>query len=96
MILTAQELAAYLRIDDPTPDELSQLEAFIRQAQGVCEDFCRKSFDTSPPEAVRLAALLLASHYYTYREAGDPSAENAIRFAAENLLWPHRDESKLF
>lgn len=96
MIIQPDELARHLRIDAPSFDELAELSSFIRQAQGVCESFCRRQFDYDAPEPVRLAATLLCSHYFTFREASDPDAVKAIQMATENLLWPHRDESKMF
>ena len=94
--ITTEEFAFYLRIDVVDDTITQELERLILRAQGVCEDFCRVTFDETAPEAVKLAVTLLASHYHAYREGSDATAERTIRTAAENLLWPHRDPDKMF
>ena len=67
MILTVPEVKAHLRIQHD--DEDSYLESLIQRAQAAAEDYCRAAFDMSAPQAVRLAVLLMASHFYECRTA---------------------------
>lgn len=97
MVLTAQEVKSHLRIDQDQEDEL--IEGLIAQAQAVAEDFCRVSFDDdfdSPPEPVRLAVMLMVSHYYENRDNPDRQIYVTMRMAFENLLYPYRDPDKMF
>ena len=48
------------------------------------------------PQAVRLAVLLLVSHYYENRDNPDKQVYVTMRMAFENLLYPHRDPEKMF
>ena len=94
MILTIEEVKAHLRIQHDEEDEL--IEGFIAQAQAVAEDYCRVQFEDTAPEPVRLAVLLMVSHYYENREAADNIAYATMRTAFQNLLYPHRDPDKMF
>ncbi len=97
MVLTVQEVKAHLRIDHDEEDEL--IESLIRQAQAAAEDYCRVSFDSDPAgpaEPVRLAVLLMVSHYYENRDNPDRQIYVTMRMAFENLLYPHRDPDKMF
>ena len=51
--------------------------------------------DIAPP-AVRLAVLLMVSHYYENRDNPDKHVYLAMRMTFENLLYPHRDVTKFF
>ena len=66
------------------------------QAQAAAEDYCRVSFPEDAPESVRLAVLLMTSHYYENRENSDNIAYATMRTAFQNLLYPHRDPEKMF
>ena len=97
MVLTVEEVKTHLRIDQDHEDEL--IETLIAQAQAVAEDFCRVSFDAdfdSPPEPVRLAVMLMVSHYYENRDNPDRQIYVTMRMAFENLLYPYRDPDKMF
>ena len=103
MILTVEEVKTHLRIEDD--DEDAYIEGLIRQAQATAEDFCRTSFEPSmdedsqyrqPPEPVRLAVLLMVSHYYENRDNPDRAVYGTMRIAFENLLYPYRDPEKMF
>ena len=107
MILTVEEVKNHLRIEEN--DEDSYIEGLIRQAQAAAEDFCRVSLDeqtitdedgterTIPvPEPVRLAVLLMVSHYYENRDNPDRAVYGTMRIAFENLLYPYRDPDKMF
>ena len=61
MIVSVEELKAHLRIQQDAEDAL--LERLLHQAQATANDFCRTDFDTDAPEPVRLAVLLMASHF---------------------------------
>ena len=94
MILTIEEVKAHLRIQHDEEDEL--IEGFIAQAEAVAEDYCRVQFPDPAPEPVRLAVLLMVSHYYENRDNPDRQVYMTMRIAFENLLYPYRDPAKMF
>lgn len=102
MIVTLEEVKAHLRIQHDEEDDL--IERLIQQAQAAAEDFCRVSFEEADaqgnfpevPEPVRLAVLLMVSYYYENRDVPDMTDYKVMRMAFENLLYPHRDPSKMF
>ena len=97
MILTVNEVKAHLRIEDD--DEDDYLESLILQSQAAAEDFCRVAFETDydpVPEPVRLAVMLMVSHYYENRDNPDRAVYGTMRIAFENLLYPYRDPEKMF
>ena len=94
MVVTVEEAKAHLRIDHD--DEDACLESLITQAQAVAEDYCRVSFPNEAPEPVRLAVLLMLSHYYENRDNPDKQVYVTMRIAFENLLYPYRDVTKMF
>lgn len=94
MILTIEEVKAHLRIQHDEEDDL--IEGFIAQAQAVAEDYCRVQFEDTAPEPVRLAMLLMVSHYYENRDNPDRQVYMTMRIAFENLLYPYRDPAKMF
>ena len=97
MIVSVAELKTHLRIQHDEED--GYLASLIEQAQAVAEDYCRVSFETAyldAPEPVRLAVMLMASHYYENRENADRQVYAAMRIAFENLLYPYRDADKMF
>ena len=94
MILTIDEVKIHLLI--PHDEEDEYIEGLIAQSQGAAEDFCRTEFQDSAPEPVRLAVLLMVSHYYENRDNPDRQVYLAMRTAFENLLYPHRDPEKMF
>ena len=94
MILTVEEVKIHLRIQHDEEDEY--IESLIAQAQGAAEDYCRTEFQNAALEPVRLAVLLMVSHYYENRDNPDRQVYLAMRTAFENLLYPHRDPDKMF
>ena len=94
MILTVEEVKAHLRIQHDEEDDL--IAGFIAQAEVVAEDYCRVQFPEPAPEPVRLAVLLMVSHYYENRDNPDRQVYTTMRTAFENLLYPYRDPTKMF
>lgn len=94
MVITVEELKAHLRIQNDEEDEL--LKRLILQSQSAAEDYCRVSFGEDAPNSVRLAVQLMASHYYENRDNPDLQVYRTMRIAFENLLYPHRDVTKMF
>lgn len=94
MIVTVAELKAHLRIQHDEEDAL--LESLLRQAQAAAQDFCRADFDADAPEPVRLAVLLIASHFYEYRDSSDKAAYATMLNAFHALLYPHRVIEDMF
>ena len=94
MIVTVPELKAHLRIQYDEED--TYLSSLIAQAQCAAEDYCRVAFSDPAPQAVRLAVLLMASHYYENRDNPDKQIYIAMKMAFENLLYPYRDVTKMF
>ena len=94
MVVTVDESKAHLRIDHDEED--AYLDGLIAKAQVVAEDYCRVSFPDEAPEPVRLAVLLMVSHYYENRDNPDKQVYVTMRIAFENLLYPYRDVDKMF
>ncbi len=94
MIISVANAKEHLRIQHD--DEDGYIESLIRQAQAAAEDFCRVSFDEKAPEPVRLAVLLMVSHYYENRDNPNKQVYITMRIAFQNLLYPHRDPDKMF
>ena len=72
MTVSVAELKTHLRIQHDEEDGL--LESLLKQAQAAANDFCRTDFDEAAPEPVRLAILLMAAHFYEYRDSSDKAA----------------------
>ena len=66
MILSIEEVKTHLRIQHDEED--TYIEDLIAKAQAAAEDYCRVTFPDDAPESVRLAVLLMTSHYYENRE----------------------------
>ena len=94
MILTVEEAKAHLRIQHEEED--AYLASLLLQAQAVAEDYCRVTFDDPAPQAVRLAVLLMVSHYYENRDNPDKQVYVTMRMAFENMLYPHRNVELMF
>ena len=95
MILTVDEVKVHLRIDNDEEDEY--IETLIRQSQAAAENYCRVAFeDDAAPEPVRLAVMLMVSHYYENRDNPDRAVYGTMRISFENLLYPYRDPDKMF
>lgn len=94
MIVTIPEVKTHLRIQHDYED--AYIATLIAQAHIAAEDYCRLDFFANAPEPVRLAVLLMVSHYYENRDNPDKEAYITMRMAFENLLYPYRDVSKMF
>ena len=94
MVVTVAEVKAHLRIQYDEED--AYLSGLIAQAQAAAEDFCRVTFTDDAPEPVRLAVLLMVSHYYENRDNPDKQVYITLRMAFENLLYPYRDPELMF
>ena len=94
MIITVDELKAHLRIQQNEEDSL--LENLLKQAQAAANDFCRTDYDADAPEPVRLAVLLMASHFYEYRDVSDRTAYQTMMKAFHALLYPYRTIEDMF
>jgi len=94
MVVSVDEVKNHLRIQHD--DENSYLESLVVQAQAAAEDFCRVTFDNNAPETVRLAVMLMVSHFYENRDNPDKQVYLTMRMAFENLLYPHRDVNQMF
>ena len=90
MIVTLAELKAHLRI--LTNDEDTLLTSLIAQATTAASDYCRIDWlkEDEVPETVRLAVLLMVSHFYEYRDSSDKSAYTTMLSAFQTLLYPNR------
>ena len=94
MIVTEDEVKVHLRIQYDEEDEY--IGSLIAQAQAAAEDYCRVQFSDPAPEPVRLAVLLMVSHFYENRDNPDRQVYLTMRMAFQNLLYPYRDPMKMF
>ena len=94
MIVSVDELKSHLRIQHDEEDSL--MESLLLQAQAAANDFCRTEYDTEASEPVRLAVLLMASHFYENRDNSDKAAFMTMQMAFHALLYPHRVIEDMF
>ena len=94
MIVSVDELKSHLRIQHDEEDSL--MESLLLQAQAAANDFCRTEYNTEAPEPVRLAVLLMASHFYENRDNSDKAAFMTMQMAFHALLYPHRVIEDMF
>ena len=94
MTVSVAELKTHLRIQHDEEDGL--LETLLKQAQAAANDFCRADFDADAPEPVRLAILLMAAHFYEYRDSSDKTAYATMLSAFHALLYPYRVIEEMF
>jgi uncharacterized phage protein (predicted DNA packaging) len=96
MIVTLEELKVHLRV--VTDEEDMLLISLIVQAQEAATDFTRVDWDDMEkvPETVRLAVLLMASHFYEYRDSSDKNAYSTMLSAFHMLLYPNRKPEAMF
>ena len=94
MTVSVAELKTHMRIQHDEEDGL--LESLLKQAQAAANDFCRADFDADAPEPVRLAILLMAAHFYEYRDSSDKTAYATMLSAFHALLYPYRVIEEMF
>ena len=94
MIVSEDEVKVHLRVQHDEEDEY--IGSLIAQAQAAAEDYCRVQFSDPAPEPVRLAVLLMVSHFYENRDNPDRQVYLTMRMAFQNLLYPYRDPMKMF
>ena len=94
MVVNVDEVKTHLRIQHDEEDEY--IGSLIAQAQAAAEDYCRVQFSDPAPEPVRLAVLLMVSHFYENRDNPDRQVYLTMRMAFQNLLYPYRDPNKMF
>ena len=94
MIVTVDEVKTHLRIQYDEED--AYLTSLVAQTQAAAEDYCRTQFPDPAPEPVRLAVLLMVSHFYENRDNPDRQVYLTMRMAFQNLLYPYRDPTKMF
>ena len=96
MVVALDELKAHLRVE--TPDEDALMESLLIQAEAAACDYCHTEFGEADavPEPVRLAILLMASHFYENRDASDAAAYKTMTNAFHALLYPHRAVEGMF
>lgn len=96
MIVELNELKAHLRVE--TDEEDSLMQSLLLQAQAAACDYCHTDFTDMDgvPEPVRLAVLLMASHFYESRDSSSRSAYTTMMTAFHALLYPHRAVEGMF
>ena len=94
MIVSVPELKAHLRVQHDEEDAL--LASLIAQVHAAAEDYCRATFLEDAPQAVRLAVILMASHFYECRDSSEKGAYATMMAAFRALLYPHRTIEQMF
>ena len=103
MIVSLEEAKTHLRVQHDEEDGL--IEGLIAQSQTAAEDFCRVSFEpflndvgeaVEAPGPVKLAILLMVGYFYEHREAEDGAGFRTMRRAFMTLLYPYRDQDRMF
>ena len=83
-MLTLDEVKEFLRIDHSEED--GYISVLLLLAKELCENYLRKELPSEPIESIRLAQLLVISHYYEHRD-GSP-----LPTAVYRLLDAERNE----
>ena len=94
MIVSLEEAKQHLRVEHEEDDDI--LTTYLQQAQAAAEDYCRETFEDEAAEPVRLAVLLMASHFYEHRDSSDSNAYATMMEAFHALLYPHRKIEEMF
>jgi hypothetical protein len=104
-IVTVAEMRMHMHLEvyaeateiDEQEDQDQYIASLINMVQKSAEDFCGRKFaEDDAPEPVRLAVMLMVSHYYEYRDNYDNPSYKAAKSAFEDLLWPYRTVDVLF
>ena len=96
MTVSLTEMKAHLRV--LSNDEDALITSLIAQAEEAASDYCRVEWgnETNVPEPVRLAIMLMVSHFFECRDSSDRSAYITMKEAFQMLLYPHRKPESLF
>lgn len=90
-------LEVYAEATEIDEQEDQYIASLIDMVQKTAEDFCGREFaDNDAPWPVRLAVMLLVSHYYEFRDNYDNPSYKAAISAFKDLLWPYRTVDVLF
>ncbi len=90
-------LEIYAEATEIEEQEDQYIAGLIDKVQKSAEDFCGREFTKDDaPEPVRLAVMLMVSHYYEFRDNYDNPSYKAAKSAFEDLLWPYRTVDVLF
>lgn len=90
-------LEVYAEATEIDEQEDRYISSLIDMVQKTAEDFCGREFaDNDAPGPVRLAVMLLVSHYYEFRDNYDNPSYKAAISAFKDLLWPYRTVDVLF
>lgn len=102
-IVTVAEMRMHMRLEiyaeatEIEEQEDRYIAGLINMVQKSAEDFCGREFtEDNAPEPVRLAVMLMVSHYYEFRDNYDNPSYKAAKSAFEDLLWPYRTVDVLF
>ena len=102
-IVTVEEMRMHMHLEiyaeatEIEEQEDRYIAGLINMVQKSAEDFCGRKFaEDDAPEPVRLAVMLMVSHYYEFRDNYDNPSYKAAKSAFENLLWPYRTIDVLF
>lgn len=83
-MLTIDEVKEFLRIDTDAED--GYISILMLLAKEVCKNYLRKELTDKQDESIRLAQLLVISHYFEHRD-GTPLPKAVYR-----LLDAYRNE----
>ena len=83
-MLTIDEVKEFLRLDTDAED--GYISVLLLLAKELCENYLRKELLTEQIESIRLAQLLVISHYFEHRD-GTPLPKAVYR-----LLDDYRNE----
>ena len=83
-MLTIDEVKEFLRLDTDAED--GYISVLLLLAKELCENYLRKELPTEQIESIRLAQLLVISHYFEHRD-GTPLPQAVYR-----LLDNYRNE----
>ena len=83
-MLTINEVKEFLRLDTDAED--GYISVLLLLAKELCENYLRKELPNEQIESIRLAQLLVISHYFEHRD-GTPLPKAVYR-----LLDNYRNE----
>lgn len=83
-MLKIDEVKEFLRLDSDSED--GYISVLMLLAKELCENYLRKELHTEQTESIRLAQLLVISHYFEHRD-GTPLPKAVYR-----LLDDYRNE----